>query len=80
MSPDSTVPDPTVPGPTPLARRLPIPPEVDRPVTFTAEELREIQTNGVSLDEIIRVIEAVDRERSAAVAASKNTGSAKATS
>lgn len=53
MSPDSTIPDPT-----PLARRLPIPAEVDRPVTFTAEELREIKTNGVSLDEIIRAIEA----------------------
>ena len=51
-------PEPTLPDPTPLTRRLPIPPEVDRPVTVTAEELREIKTNGVSLDEIIRVIEA----------------------
>lgn len=51
-------PDPTKPDLAPTTGRLPIPPEVDGPVTFTAEELHEIKTNGVSLDEIIRVIEA----------------------
>ncbi|HEX4608133.1 MAG TPA: hypothetical protein VH092_08000 [Urbifossiella sp.] len=47
-----------LPDPGPGRQRLDIPPEWDDPPPITAEELREMETKGVSLDEIIRVIEA----------------------
>jgi len=50
-------PDPTKPDPTPVRSRLDLPPGWKDPPPLTEAEMREIDANGISMDELIRVIE-----------------------
>jgi len=51
-------PDPTKPDPTPTCSQLNLPPEWKDPPPLTEEEMRAIDANGISLSEIVRIIEA----------------------
>lgn len=51
-------PDPITPDPTPTRPRLNLPPEWKDPPPLTEEEMRDIDANGISMAEIVRIIEA----------------------
>lgn len=53
MSPDQATPDPTPPRP-----RLHLPPEWDDPPPLTEEDMRAMEAGGLTMDDLIRVIEA----------------------
>jgi hypothetical protein len=58
MSPAPDTPEPDTPHPVPASGRLDIPPERDDPPPLTAEEIRQMDAEGLTLDDVIRVIEA----------------------
>jgi hypothetical protein len=51
-------PDPTIPDPTPPKSRLNLPPEWKDPPPLTEEEMRAMDEGGLTMDDLVRVIEA----------------------